>query len=169
MSVKESRKHLGEENFENLSETHQSTAYSSPCSPGRKSEGIPRGNGHEFGSCKPIHNAQPGQHTEEGFSHRVDETPVMVSTGLADPQRGFHQQMESCQPDLLDVTGLNGTYEQFSRQALATLDYEKTTQSKDQKTRFQLEQWAYETCHRKMTLAERLEKSNWETQRFEKL
>ena len=48
--------------------------------------------------------------------------------------------------------------------------HEPTTKvASHQKSRYQLELWAYETCHSKMSFAERLEKSNWEVDRLEKL
>ncbi|KAH9222045.1 hypothetical protein DL95DRAFT_402466 [Leptodontidium sp. 2 PMI_412] len=166
MSVKESRKHMGEGNFEKFSGILQSTACSSRYSPSRKYEGIPHGNGRDFGCCKPTLKAQPAG---EGLSPSDDETPVIFSTGPAHPQRAFYQHMETCQPSLLDITSQHRKYEQVSRQVLATLDHDTPRQSKGQKSGFQLEQWAHEICHGKMTLAEKLEKSNWEIQRFERL
>ncbi|PVH83345.1 hypothetical protein DL98DRAFT_585636 [Cadophora sp. DSE1049] len=55
------------------------------------------------------------------------------------------------------------------KRRLATVDHFTTKVSKHQRSQYQLEQWAYENCHSKMSLAERLEKSNWEVDRLEKL
>ena len=52
---------------------------------------------------------------------------------------------------------------------LATVHERTIKVSSHQKSRYQLELWVYETCHSKISLAERLEKSNWEVDRLEKL